>query len=368
MPLPSFATLCHSPLSLLNIHQRQQIQHHPNLHRRNCKNPTVIAMQLTIQRPPGTSGYVFTFTSDPAYPKLTLALDPSLVQNRFGNLGTTRVWDPINLVLVSPSYTNYLIDATHAGCTFARPVTRILGSSPLISKLITSVGLPDGILHPLKRNVPYLTFIGLELRKKVEIEFLAEKPHAWGLKFCYRESKGSEWGCISCLLAPQGINPSDVKVWCDTLGESGLERVDATDWNLQDMVEHTFVPRLQQGKLDILIHPFAQSPTTWIASSASFASFHHRSSSLLPRGTFDICKIVRVETWIYPTSSSESGDRNRLPLLEAALRSHGITVYGGFEDGGVKVIELGRGKEYTIHRTTPIASLRVLFSVDKNTL
>jgi len=50
------------------------------------------------------------------------------------------------------------------------------------------------------------------------------------------------------------------------------------------------------------------------------------------------------------------------------LRSHGITVYGGFEDGGVKVIELGRGKEYTIHRTTPIASLRVLFSVDKNTL
>ncbi|KAF8537214.1 hypothetical protein BDD12DRAFT_888293 [Trichophaea hybrida] len=216
-------------------------------------------MQLTIQRPTATNGYTFTLVGDPSYPKLTLCLDPPLIQSPFILPRITGNRDPVNLILISPSYQPYLIDATLSGCTFTHPITRLLSSPSLITKLSKSTLFPPETLYPLKRNTPYITFTPLSsFRQKLEIELLSEKPHAWGLKFCYRESVDTPWGCVSCLLAPYGISPSDAKVWCDTLGETGMNRVEATDWDLVD----TFVScsRGQQflGRLDILIHPFEQ--------------------------------------------------------------------------------------------------------------
>ncbi|KAF8242446.1 hypothetical protein K440DRAFT_672064 [Wilcoxina mikolae CBS 423.85] len=323
-------------------------------------------MHLTIQRPTGTNGYTFTFTGDPSYPKLILSLDPPLVQNPYILPRITGTRDPINLILISPSYTPFLLDATLSGCTFTHPFTRLLSSPTLITKLSKSSLFPSETLHPLKRNTPYITFTPLStsFQQKLEIELLSEKPHAWGIKFCYRESVDSPWGCISCLLAPYRVSPSDAKVWCDTLGETGLNRVETTDWDLVDAFVSCSRGQQYQGRLDILIHPFEQPKGAWMVASASLASFHHRSLSMNPRGSFDLCRIVKVETWIYPTKSNESGERNRLPLLEAALRSHGVTVYGGFEEGGVKVIEMGPGMEHAVRRSAPIVRQQVLRGVE----
>lgn len=271
----------------------------------------------------------------------------------------TGYWEcgvPLDLAIASPPFTYHLGHATQRADVFGGQPTKILGSLTFVSEMGRCEWFPQERLQALEQGVPYVKFFNLG-NCKVEIELLCEGPHAWGIKFCLRDRASREWSCMSCLIAPSGIKAATTKPLTSTLRPAGTKRVASTEGPRQGMLEAAY--KGEYGKLDLLLHPFPQPrhPPGGGGGGGGGGGSSLFSRWTWSRNAFEILYPVEAGMWVCPTDACQVTARARvlvarqlltLTQREAALRSHDIDVYRGFEEVGVRVVEPEVGRTYTV--------------------
>lgn len=322
----------------------------------------MLTAKITFRQHRGHQSYLIAFSPRTDFNTFTLAVDPYFDHTRpppatappsTGMRNATGYWEcgvPLDLAIASPSFTYHLGHATQRADVFGGQPTKILGSPTFVSEMGRCEWFPQERLQVLEQGVPYVKFFSLG-NCKVEIELLCEEPHAWGIKFCLRDLASRGWSCMSCLIAPSGIEAATAKPWISTLGPAGTKRVASTEGPRQDMLEAAY--KGERGKLDLLLHPFPQPrhpPDGGGAGGGGRGGSSLFSRSTWSRNAFEILYPVEAGIWVCPTDACQTAARGLLTPTqkEAALRGHDIDVYGGFEEAGVRVVEPEVGRTYTV--------------------
>jgi hypothetical protein len=340
-------------------------------------------MSLSIYKLQGEQpSYLLSFTHTDAEPPFRIVLDPTLehtiIRPGDADVQQGRLFPAVHtvadiervpdIVLLSGAYLDTMNKAGLGGNLDWELAPKLLASEFGVRRMQRWRWFPySEKLHSLGLGTPYLRFVGAG-KAKVEIELLGDSQLlgiAFGMKFCYRNQVASGWKVISVLFAPGGTNLKAATDWCETLGVSGLNRVEAEDWMVSSLLEsRTACQGQEKGKLDVLIHPFQHVNGVANFVGGIFAAVNYPDSRVVQ----ELCQLVDIQTFVrahhyqmkekhelrrtshtYPKSKSEFPTCwQGISEIEDTLRKKHIAISDGGKHQGLQVIELAVGSRFII--------------------